>query len=154
MEIVRRIRSVHPEFSLHHTHRADLDRYRRMLTAEQIVLLDGTLRNFELTQEARTVLAATPLDHHRVGKLLTEHHRVLRDVQRISTPRIDRMLDAALEAGAYGGKINGSGGGGCMFAYAPERTGHVVEAIERAGGTAYVVHVDEGARAEVFKEAS
>lgn len=152
LEIVRKLRTIDSEFSLHHAHRAELDRYQRALTAEQLTLLDGTLRNFELTQEARTVLATSPLNHRRIGELLTEHHRVLRDVQRISTPKIERMLDAALEAGAYGGKINGSGGGGCMFAYAPERTGHVVEAIERAGGTAYVVHVDEGATTHGFNE--
>ncbi len=29
------------------------------------------------------------------------------------------MIAAALDAGALGAKINGSGGGGCMFAYAP-----------------------------------
>lgn len=151
LEIVRKLRSLHPEFSLHQVRREEIDRYKRELTAEQFTLLDGTLRNFALTQEARTVLRQSPLDHSKIGELLNEHHRVLRDVQRISTPKIERMLDAALQAGAYGGKINGSGGGGCMFAYAPERTEQVAEAIERAGGTAYVVHVDEGAKTETGK---
>ena len=41
------------------------------------------------------------------------------------------MLDAAMDAGAYGGKINGSGGGGCMFAYAPKDPEVVAEAIKR-----------------------
>jgi galactokinase len=68
----------------------------------------------------------------------------LRNAQRISTPKIDRMLDAALNAGALGGKINGSGGGGCMFVYAPTQPEQVADAIERAGGRAYVITVDEG----------
>ncbi len=151
LEIVRTLRSVHPEFSLHQARREELDRYKHELTAEQLTLLDGTLRNCELTQEARTVLRQAPLDHRRVGELLSEHHRVLRDVQRISTPKIERMLDAALSAGAFGGKINGSGGGGCMFAYAPEATEQVAEAIERAGGTPYIVHVDEGVKTQVHR---
>lgn len=54
------------------------------------------------------------------------------------------MLDAALMTGALGGKINGSGGGGCMFAYAPAQPEAVAEAIERVGGRAYVVTVDRG----------
>jgi galactokinase len=58
------------------------------------------------------------------------------------------MMDAALAAGACGGKINGSGGGGCMFVYAPERPGEVAEAIERAGGKAFVVVSDGGVRIE------
>jgi galactokinase len=45
-----------------------------------------------------------------------------------------------------GGKINGSGGGGCMFAYAPNNPEHVAEAIEKAGGKAYIVQKDEGTR--------
>ena len=49
------------------------------------------------------------------------------------------MLAAAMETGAVGGKINGSGGGGCMFVYAPERTDRVADAIESAGGKAYIV---------------
>jgi len=54
------------------------------------------------------------------------------------------MIDAALAAGAFGAKINGSGGGGCMFAYAPENPELVAQAIEKAGGTAYLIKVAEG----------
>ena len=48
-------------------------------------------------------------------------------------------------------KINGSGGGGCMFVYAPENTQKVKEAIEKAGGTAYIVSIDDGIRIESGK---
>jgi galactokinase len=121
---------------------------KRELTDDQAVLFEGTILNHEITQEARRLLQVKPLDHTRLGALLTKHQTVLRDVQRTSTPKIDRMLDAALHVGAYGGKINGSGGGGCMFVYAPEHTEQVAEAIERAGGRAYAVTVDEGTRNE------
>ena len=50
----------------------------------------------------------------------------------------------ALKAGALGAKINGSGGGGCMFAYAPDNPEAVVDAIEREGGKAYVIYPDKG----------
>jgi galactokinase len=56
------------------------------------------------------------------------------------------MLEVAMKAGALGGKINGSGGGGCMFAYAPENTEKVAEAIEAAGGKAYIIEVGEGVK--------
>ena len=56
------------------------------------------------------------------------------------------MMDAAQNAGALGGKINGSGGGGCMFAYAPENPEPVAEAIESVGGKAYIIHSDEGTK--------
>ena len=114
------------------------------LTPDQRSLLAGTIRNRDITVEARALLRRKPLDHRALGALLSEHQRILRESLRISTPKIDRMLDAALEAGAHGGKINGSGGGGCMFAYAPESPERVAEAIEREGGTAYIVHADRG----------
>ena len=44
--------------------------------------------------------------------------------------------------------LNGSGGGGCMFAYAPENPEAVVEAIENQGGKAYIIRVDEGTKVE------
>jgi len=65
---------------------------------------------------------------------------------QVSTPKIEAMMDAASNTGALGGKINGSGGGGCMFAYAPAHPEKVAEAIEQAGGKAYIVHSDNGTR--------
>ena len=148
LDIVKQLTGYHPEFSLHSATPDRMTEFKRELTRDQAILLEGTLQNHEITKEARRLLQAQPLDHKLLGALLTQHQNVLRDVQKISTPKIDRMLDAALHAGAYGGKINGSGGGGCMFAYAPEHTEQVAEGIERAGGKAYVVNVDEGTRNE------
>jgi galactokinase len=148
LDIVKRLSEKRPGFSLHAATLDNIAEMKRELSADQALLLEGTILNHETTQEALRLLKERPLDHRKLGALLTKHQRVLRDVQRISTPKIDRMLDAALHAGAYGGKINGSGGGGCMFAYAPEHAEQVAEAIERVGGKAYVVSVDEGTRNE------
>lgn len=148
LRIVSRIRAFAPEFSLHTVSRDDLAAYRHLLSADEELLLAGTIHNRDLLRQALPLLESDELDHVRFGKLLTDHHRNLRDAQRISTPRIDRMLDAALEAGALGGKINGSGGGGCMFAYAPENPERVAEAIERVGGEAFIIEVTEGTRLE------
>jgi galactokinase len=63
------------------------------------------------------------------------------------------MIDAALHAGAYGAKINGSGGGGCMFAYAPENSEKVKSAIENEGGETYIVAVDEGTLSSIMEAA-
>jgi len=61
------------------------------------------------------------------------------------------MLEAALKTGALGGKINGSGGGGCMFAYAPENPDAVAEAIEKVGGEATVIRQVEGTKIVFLK---
>ena len=79
-----------------------------------------------------------------IGTRLTEHHAVLRDVLQVSTPKIEAMLDASLDAGALGGKITGSGGGGCMFAYAPKNAEIVAKAIEKVGGKSFIISSNNG----------
>ena len=111
-------------------------------------LLKGTLLTRNLTADGKALFQSEAFDHLRFGELLSRQHEVLRDYIRISTPKIEQMIDASLEAGALGAKTNGSGGGGCMFAYAPEKADNVAEALEKTGARAYIVRVDTGARRE------
>ena len=56
------------------------------------------------------------------GKLLDESWRLKRSLSNsVSTDQIDRMYEAALEAGAIGGKLCGAGGGGFMLLFVPPR---------------------------------
>ena len=50
------------------------------------------------------------------------------------------MLKSALQVGAYGGKINGSGCGGCMIAFCLENLSEVKRAIKKAGGKAHIAY--------------
>ena len=151
LAITHRLAERDPGFSLHTIALEDIGRYAGHLNSNEHALLSGTLRNRNITEKALTLLRRPSLDDRALGALLNEHQAVLRDVLGISTPKIDRMIDAALRAGAYGGKITGSGGGGCMFAYAPEHADDVAQTIEEAGGTAYIVHADTGTRPEPIK---
>ncbi|QJW90257.1 GHMP kinase [Spirosoma taeanense] len=145
LDIIQRITVVNPRFSLHNSAITEAAEYKDFLSKDEYILLKGNLANRDILRDALSLLQSSgPMDHVRFGQLLTDHQANLRDAQRISTPRIDRMLDASLAAGALGGKINGSGGGGCMFAYAPENPQAVAEAIQREGGKAYIVQIDRG----------
>ncbi len=86
------------------------------------------------------------IDHEKIGSLLTEHHKILRDILHVSTPKIDSMIEVALAAGTLGGKINGSGGGGCMFAYAPKHPERVADAIKSVREKAMITQSDDGTR--------
>ena len=119
-----------------------IDEYN--LTADENELLSGTIKNRDLLFEAKKELNKPKLDQEFFGGLLSKHHSILRDDLRISTPKIELMLKSALEAGAYGGKINGSGGGGCMFAYCPNNPEEVRDAINNVGGRAHIVYADDG----------
>jgi galactokinase len=131
-------------FDLGTCQRSEFASLQGLLDGRERELIDGTLRNRDITLEARSLLSLDVPDGRAVGALMNAHQSVLRDVLDISTPTIDRMIDAALGAGALGAKINGSGGGGCMFAYAPDAPERVAEAIEQEGGTATIMRVDRG----------
>lgn len=149
--VSNKLAAVHPGFSLQHTSVEEIKHYASELTAEQRELLIGTLTNRDITMRAKTMLMEKELNHRAIGTLLSEHQKILRDTLKISTPKIDRMLSAATDAGAYGGKINGSGGGGCMFAYAPDDPNAVADAIRSVGGKAYVVRTENGTRRELLE---
>lgn len=133
-----------PDFDLHTTPLEEAESHFQVLNAEQRRRVRANLVNRDLCQEGRRLLSDPQFDLQRLGELLTAHHEQLRDGLDVSTSKLERMLQAALEAGALGGKVNGSGGGGCMFAYAPGREEAVKEAIDAAGGTARIIALDEG----------
>jgi len=135
-----------PKLNFRNITQEALERYQRRLTPEQLRLLRAIIINRDITQQAKQLLQQPIIEHDKLGALLLAHQEQLREGLQISTAKIDRMISAAMEAGALGAKINGSGGGGCMFAYAPDKTELVAEAIARSGGKPYIVTIDDGVR--------
>ncbi len=84
-------------------------------TAVEHRLMDATIRIREVSSHGAGLLASQPKAIEGIGKLLTEHHHWLSHGLEVSTSKIDELLEASLAAGALGGKINGSGGGGTFF---------------------------------------
>ena len=146
-DVVSAIRRTCPDFSLHTATREGLRQCRTHLDRRQRAILEATLVNRDTTYQGLATLGAERLDHDRLGQLLNEQQVILRDTLQISTPKIDAMIETALRAGACGAKINGSGGGGCMFAYAPEHADEVADAVNGLG-EAMVVSLDRGTHEE------
>jgi D-glycero-alpha-D-manno-heptose-7-phosphate kinase len=64
-------------------------------------------------------------------------------VPGVTTPEIDAMLAAAQSAGAYGGKVCGAGGGGCLFCIGePDRVPAMRDAIAANGGRILDFHIE------------
>jgi galactokinase len=148
LEGVERVRKKITGFTLKDPLEEKANRAIDELPSDIQRLLRGTLMTRDLTIEGTELFKAKDFDHRKFGRLLTLQHQVLQKYLRTSTPKIDRMIDAALDAGALGAKINGSGGGGCMFAYAPEKTEQIADAIEKIGSKVHIIRVDEGVRSE------
>ena len=138
-----RMRELMPAFDLLTTPLAEVEGLFKFLHPGPARRLRANLVNRNIGFEARLALAEQ--DTIKIGHLLTLHHAQLRDGLDLSTPKIERMIQASLVAGALGCKINGSGGGGTMFAYAPGRQQAVADAIRAEGGKPYIVGIDEGA---------
>lgn len=144
LDALKKINQYNPNFDLHNAPAVSATDYRHLLTADEQSLLVSNLSDRDILREALGILNAPVMDDGHFGELLNRHQDNLRDAKRISTPKINRMLTAAVQAGALGGKINGSGGGGCMFAYAPQNPEAVADAIEQQGGRAHIISVAEG----------
>ena len=146
---IQKIKAIDPSFDLATTTVAFCEQYRSQLSEDEWILLTANISDRDILLAAKKMFEGEEAwDDVRLGKLLNEHQENLREHKQISTPKIDRMITAALAAGALGAKINGSGGGGCMFAYAPTNPEAVVEAIEKEGGKAYIIRVDVGTQQE------
>jgi galactokinase len=144
LEIIRKVSAHDTTFNIHKTSIEEALNYKTLLSLDEMALLRANLSDRDILRTAKTLFENNEFTHQEIGNLLNKHQDSLRDAKKVSTPKIDKMIESALNSGAFGAKINGSGGGGCMFAYAPENPTLVAEAIERAGGKSYVINVAEG----------
>jgi mevalonate kinase len=64
----------------------------------------------------------------------------------VSTAEIEALCGLARSAGAYGAKLTGAGGGGCVVALAPEeKTAEILGAWHDAGFAGFVTRVHTNA---------
>ena len=79
---------------------------------------------------------------------MLESHASLRDDFRVSTPELDRLVDALTDAGAMGARLTGAGFGGCAVALAPAERVDTVIARVATQYRAFAVRASNGARIE------
>lgn len=79
----------------------------------------------EMAKESIKLLESNKLDDF--GSLLDQTWQTKKKLSsNISNEEIDTMYDAAMKAGALGGKILGAGGGGYLMMYVPEKHQYAV----------------------------
>jgi galactokinase len=135
-----------PDLKLKDINMEDYEVLKTYLSEELRPYFYAAIRNHSITKQALTALDNETLDNEFIGNLMSEHHKVLKNALKITVPKIDAMIDAALNAGAYGAKIVGSGGGGSIVVLAPSnRKKEIIDAILESGAkSAYEVSVTKG----------
>jgi len=85
-----------------------------------------------LVHKARTALEQ--FDLKRVGELMNECHTLLQGIE-VSCKELDYLVKLARDNGAYGAKMTGGGGGGCIVTLTPgkELQEKVASVIEKEG---------------------
>ena len=156
------------ELTVHGARRVALDVAPRALTERLVVAYTGAPResginNWDITKRRidgdrivtqcfdDIVTAATAMrtalerrDWVAAGARLADEWRTRKALAPgVTTPHIDALLDAAVAAGAWAGKVCGAGGGGCIFCLAPpSRTDGVRRAWADGGATVLDTAVD------------
>ena len=93
--------------------------------------LDSLCRMRDQARDLHRALGAGEIDIEGIGRLLDQGWRMKRELAgSITTPLIDSWYDAAIAAGALGGKLCGAGGGGfLLFVVPPDRQAAVRGAL-------------------------
>lgn len=147
LESIDWVRLAFPGFSIQNCTIKEANKFVKTVPDDLKPYFLAAVENHHITRLAIDEFKKRNLNLEIIGKLMTQHHNILRDKLGVTVPKIDRMIKAALDAGAFGAKIVGSGGGGCIVALCPkERKDAVIEALENVDAHAYKVSVDEGAR--------
>ena len=130
-EVQKRI----PEFKIEESKVEDLEMYLSFLTDDLKPYLEAAIGNFNITKKALLEFKKEVLDLQEIGDLMNQHHHYLKNLLKITVPKIDTMIDAALNAGALGAKIVGSGGGGSIAVISPKnKEAQIIKAILNAAG--------------------
>lgn len=87
----------------------------------------------DLVNRAKMLFAKQ--DFEQLGKLMNKNQKLLSTLN-VSSIELDCLIKVVRDAGAYGAKLSGAGGGDCMIAFIPDtKKDVVVEAIKAAHGT-------------------
>jgi len=103
----------------------------------------------DLVREGERLLVQDPDDALAdLGELMNFNHGLL-SALGVSSRSLDAMVWAAREAGAFGAKLTGAGGGGCIVALDPSEVSHGALAFSPDCEDAFRASLDrEGVRAE------
>lgn len=149
---IEEVKKEYPNFTIETAKFEDLQIYLKCISNDLKPYLEAAMGNFNITKKALLSFKKEKLDLVEIGDLMNQHQHYLKNLLKITVPKIDAMIDAALKSGALGAKIVGSGGGGSIAVLSPKnKENEITKAILKAGAKdVYIAAVDEGARISIM----
>lgn len=151
------IKEIMSDFNQFHTKLEDVEPYLTNLKKEYKQKIVGNIINRDITLNAKQLIdkqyslistkkgmSFDSVFYQKLGKLLNLHQQQLNENIQISTEKINKIIKNCLRHGALGGKINGSGFGGTMFALLPKNERLIKKAIEEEGGEGFILKISSG----------
>ena len=128
------IRLNNPNFRLSEISVNDVSKYENQMNKTSFKYFKAAVENHSITHLAYTELKKRNPNLNNLGILMNRHHNILKNDLSITVPLIDKMIDLAIENGAYGAKIIGSGGGGSILILSNEKDeNRIIDAMYNIG---------------------
>ncbi len=147
LESIRHISTKIPNFNIYTTPKELIFEHLNTMPEPLAKILKGNIINRDITQKVLSMIkTGESITATKIGPLILEHHKALSELVGVSIPKIDEMVEIAIDSGALGAKINGSGFGGTMFAICDKNPENVKNELENHGFDSWVIKVSSGAQ--------
>ena len=145
-EAINKVKSKVLDFDPKNIDLKKINMYLKILDEKLQPYLEAAIINYKITQKAKKEFLKNKIENQIIGKLMSEHHKLLKNNLKITTPKIDLMIDISLKSGAFGAKIIGSGGGGCIAVLSDKKNvNQIISNLKEVGAIdAFKVNVSNG----------
>jgi galactokinase len=146
-EAIKILTKLNPLFDIKLAQIETINEQVKKLPKRLHAIYEAAVKNHQITLEAAALINSGKSDYKTLGQLMSDHHLVLKELLQITTPKIDRIVDAANNAGAMGAKIIGSGGGGCVCILCEDsKKDAILEVLnDQINAKSYEVLISDGA---------
>ena len=113
---IKTIQNFDKNFDLINSKESDYKKYERELPIKLQAYWKATILNYMITKKAKKILSNKNGSIKDLSSLMNSHQELLANHIKNTPIEISNQINCGIKAGAYGSKIVGSGGGGCMVA--------------------------------------
>ena len=152
LKAIKKVQKKIPNFKIEFTNENNTNDILNLINYDLRPYLYAAIKNHSITLAAKKEFQKKQFDQRLIGKLMDQHHLILKNHLKTTTPLIDKMVESANKSGALGCKIVGSGGGGCIVALGNNNKKKIINSMKKAGAKdAFSVNISKGVKIKICK---